>query len=137
MTILHLQRRIFGPGRFDAIDVKMSRVRFTPKRVGSVELHNTRGFRPLFFRPDWALGKKRDAGAAKPEPWPYDTAFPTGLQEVSLFAGQQLTDMPSMGAQLAKTLLTDNSLSTSLQPYQASARPGTANHLGTLIDVFA
>ena len=137
MTILHLQRRLFGPGRFDAVDVRMGRVRFTPNRVGPSQMHNTQRRRSAspFFRPDWTIGKGRDA--VRPEPWPYDTAFPTGLPEVSLFAGQQLTDMPSTGAQLAKTQPSDNLLSAGLQPYQASATPGTADHLGTIIDVFA
>lgn len=133
-TVFLLRRRLLGPGRFDAIDIRFRSVRFAwrPARAsGAGPAHRAAAVGPFF--PPSSPARHTD----RPEAWPYDTAFPTALPPVSLFPGQSLTDMPSTGAQLAKRARSDNHVLGSMQPVVASPKAGSTDHLGTLIDVFA
>lgn len=135
LTISRIQHHLFGAGRFEPSESR--RASFSPRRVGSIAQHSSQRLRrgtPL-FRP--APARESVNRTAPRESWPYDTAFPTALPKVAVLPGHQLTDMPSTGAQLAKSRSTDNLLSGSLSPVGASGKPGTADHLGTIIDVFA
>ncbi len=132
LTVAHLRHRLFGPGRLDRVPARSNaaplplRLRLTqtqavqsPHRVLASQLR----------RPAWLA-----SAALRPQPWPYDTAFPTGLHQPLLFPGQHLTDMPSTGALLAQAKRPDNPpAGHSL----ASALGGVADHRGKLIDVLA
>ena len=74
---------------------------------------------------------------AQPKAWPFDTAFPAALPPISTHPGQLLTDMPSAGAQRSKSPLLDNTLFVSTQTQLSAPKPGTADHLGKMIDVLA
>jgi len=74
---------------------------------------------------------------AQPNAWPFDTAFPSALPPIATYPGQLLTDMPSAGAQRSKLSLSDQTLLGSTQMPLTAPEPGTANHLGKLIDVLA
>jgi len=140
LTIFHLKERLFGPGRFDAVDIRIrsfrsSPPRFSPSRVHVGEHLRMSPNRPLERFHTRALSDPSDS--FNPKPWPYDTAFPSALSEIPIHPGLMLSDMPSTGAQLAKAVRPENALSATTQNQLASAPAYVADHLGNLIDVFA
>lgn len=135
LTISSLRHHLFGPGRFNVLESR--RISFTTQKVSGAGFHRSGSLRhgTPFSRP--SSSGVVSSGPRRVEAWPFDTAFPSALPKVALFPGQQLTDMLSSAAQLAKPQSIDTPFSGSIGPVRASGKPGTADHLGTIIDVFA
>ncbi len=136
LKIAHLRQRLFGPGRFRPTQGKPLRLPHVAGADRGKRIVGAYAARPVAMA-DRFGAPQPVSSVFKAQPWPYDTAFPAALPEITTHPGQRLSDLPSAGAQLAKSRRPDNPLTDLAAASPQSAKPYTADHLGNLIDVWA